>query len=1010
MFVYAKAPAAEKSQVVSSNDSLQRGSIEGRVLNATNGAYLENVRVRIAGSNLQVFTNSSGEYRFSAVPLGMARLNFFYTGLEPVTLDVSVESSAVMNRDVSMGRGKDSNEILVLDKYVVEATREYNGKAIAINEQRFAPNIKNVVASDEFGEVADGNFALFLKFIPGVTLNYTGYNVSSVSVRGVPPENTPFTVDGNPSVTAGASRTFNPETLLLNNIARVEVTKTPTPDQSANSLGGAINAVTKSAFEESKPVFRYRVYTNFNSQSFDWGKQAGPNDHTTGWHIRPCADFSYVVPVSKTLGFTVGGLYTSRYQPTPNYLPTWSPISSNQATGTATNPALVSARVLVSPAIQSRWSLSGGLDWKFAQYDTLRFRVTQSGNSQANNNMQTIPNVGTFPTNYSETMTQGRVGGGTVLFNTGAGEGAAPKIDSALSWIHAGPTWKFDASVAYAKADFKRRDVDVGVFASASAVLRNVTVAFQDITPGGPPKFTTTTAAGVPVDGNDANTALLENAQSTQYDQPSTAVGARFNMRRDLDFRVPVTVRAGLAINRDKRDTPYFEQLTYTFVGPDRIAGNADNAVSLYNLIAHDYSKQPLPYGIPAVNWMSNEKFTTLFKQHPEYFSLNDATAIAANANNANLIIETVSAAYIRGDIRLLQNRLLLVGGVRFEHTSDDGYGVLNDIRATYQQDAQGNLILGSNGRPILRTGTAADRARLQYTARGSHVKRGYEDYYPSLNATFNLRENLLVRAGWARTIGRPNYTLILPGVSIGSPDAAIPAISANNTGLLPWTADNFDLSLEYYPKGTSVISVGVFQKNLSNFFGATQTPATSELLASYGLDDSYLNYVINSRNNVGDAKVKGFEFNVRQSLNNIHPLLRGVGVFVNGTMIEVSGANIADFSGFSPRTINWGVSYNSKRLTVQLNWNYNARRKLTPIVGAFIPADTYRYTPPWLNLDVSAEWRCTKNLAVFAGVRNVTNASTITEAYAPNTPSYARLVQDSPTGAIWNVGIKGSF
>ena len=59
--------------------------------------------------------------------------------------------------------------------------------ALAINEQRFASNVKNVVSTDEFGAVAEGNIGEFLKFMPGVIPEYNDEDattVASISIRG----------------------------------------------------------------------------------------------------------------------------------------------------------------------------------------------------------------------------------------------------------------------------------------------------------------------------------------------------------------------------------------------------------------------------------------------------------------------------------------------------------------------------------------------------------------------------------------------------------------------------------------------------------------------------------------------------------------------------------------------------------------------------------------------------------------------------------------------------------
>jgi hypothetical protein len=47
-----------------------------------------------------------------------------------------------------------------------------DGVAIAINEKRFAADIRDVIAADEFGPMADGNVGELLKHVPGVALTW----------------------------------------------------------------------------------------------------------------------------------------------------------------------------------------------------------------------------------------------------------------------------------------------------------------------------------------------------------------------------------------------------------------------------------------------------------------------------------------------------------------------------------------------------------------------------------------------------------------------------------------------------------------------------------------------------------------------------------------------------------------------------------------------------------------------------------------------------------------------
>src|SRR4051812_26291039 len=247
------------------------GAIEGRVLNGANGQYLNNARVTVAGTNLQAFTNSYGEFRLTGVPVGPAQVQVFYTGVEPQSTSVNVVADTTVAQNITVGAGAAASnaqtpatETVKLDAFVVASQRETNGQAIAINEQRFAPNVQTVVASDAFGDVAEGNVGEFVKFMPGVTVDYTAADVRNVSVRGVASNYTPVTVDGNRLASSASSsaasslgRQFDFYQVSINNVSRVEVTKSRTPDMSADALGGSINMVSKSAFERAKPELNY---------------------------------------------------------------------------------------------------------------------------------------------------------------------------------------------------------------------------------------------------------------------------------------------------------------------------------------------------------------------------------------------------------------------------------------------------------------------------------------------------------------------------------------------------------------------------------------------------------------------------------------------------------------------------------------------------------------------------------------------------------------------------------
>src|SRR5690606_29541232 len=98
-------------------------------------------------------------YRLNNVPAGEARIKASYTGLDEETLVVNVAAgqAAKLNFELTSRARYGEDKTLVLDTFVVESQREYEGDALATNEQRHAPNVKVVMSSDSFGTINEGN-------------------------------------------------------------------------------------------------------------------------------------------------------------------------------------------------------------------------------------------------------------------------------------------------------------------------------------------------------------------------------------------------------------------------------------------------------------------------------------------------------------------------------------------------------------------------------------------------------------------------------------------------------------------------------------------------------------------------------------------------------------------------------------------------------------------------------------------------------------------------------------
>lgn len=990
------------------------GSIEGRVLNVTSGSYLNNARVGIEGGTLEAFTNEFGEYRLSAVPAGTARIVAFFTGLAPQAATVAVTAGTISRHDFELTRAAAGvgEGVVRMAEFVVATERDMNAAAIAINEQRFADNIKNVVAADAFGESSEGNVAEFLKYVPGVVADVTGYDARGIQVRGMSTEFTAITTDGAQlasGASVGTGRNVETSSLALNNIARIEVIKTPTPDTRADMLGGTVNVISRNAFERSKPLFRYSVYLTGKDTDLDLRKHGAPHPRVEGRRIRPSVTTSYEARLSKTLGYNVGLSHSDRFTESVFLRTAWIPFGSASAATTAENPILRTTYYQTQPSRVIRTAFNGGFDWKVTPRDVLSVKANAFTGwfDQAINNVTF--ETGTAGLTGGPTFTRGGTGAGSVTFDLDHRHKEDRTTGANVRFEHIGPVWRVNGLASYSRSAVRYEDAGEGYFGDFITRLTGVTIHYDEINWREPGRVSMFGPGGVALDPYDARNTRIISTGINERRSLDVVTAVRGSVQRDFGFRVPFRLKAGADITRQDRDirSPAPD---YNFVGPDRTANSADDLVALHGVIDESYSRVAPPLGRPTIHWPSARPGYRLFQEHPEYFVQTIASMVAAPANNSRKITETITSPYLRFDLKLRQNRLSLTGGWRMENTHDEGEGVLNDVRATYQQDSAGNLVRDANGRAIRISTDPLVIAQAQYTDRGAKADKSYRTHHPSFNASYRFTENLVTRAAYARTIGRPSFGRIIPGVNVTDPAAAVPLITVNNPGLKPYSADNYDLSLEYYFTAHGQFSAGYFRKDVQDFFGTVRFPATPELLEEYGLSDDYLAYEVSTTHNAGRARMTGYELSYRQSLAFLPRWARGVLVFANFTDTRPRGSRSADFGGTLRRSINWGIGLSRTRYSVNLNWNFRGKQRGALITGTNVPPGTYSYQAARLLLDVSAEYRLHKWIAFYATARNLTNEVQNEQRYAAGTPYYARNYGVTDTGAFFTLGVKGEF
>ncbi|MSU49196.1 MAG: TonB-dependent receptor [Opitutus sp.] len=997
------------------------GTVTGRILNISTGSFLNNARVQVSGTSAETFTDQHGYYRLSNVPAGSLRLTATYTGMAPAGVELVLAARQTFVQDFKLQSARESGAAgaVEMNRFVVVADKEMADSAVALNEQRFARNLKNVLASDEFGNTTEGNIGEFAKFLPGVTVEWRGGDAVWFSMRGVPSTYTNVSFDGNRIASASssiASRGFELEQISINNVSRIEVSKSPTPDTAANSMGGAFNLVTKSAFERAQPLLTYSVYVNGRDNApRTLGDRQGPARGPTG-SFKPGGGFNWIVPVNPRFGFTIAGLQSNVRAPFYSEAMSWLPDGLNPPAGytrpSNNDPYMARFRYTDGPKDTTRTSVSGSVDFKPTASGVLTLRHQYGYYDATFINHNLTFDVGQAATSWSPVFTQGTVGRGSVSFAGRQGRKTGGTYLSSAMYRHSGPVWNFELNGAFSQATNTYRDIEKGFFEGATISLSNVTVRFDDIAfRGAPARITVTNPDGSPVDPYKLSSYRMTATRTVIQASADEMHTAGLKVRRGYDIRSgSLEAMVGAGAERNIRDIRFPVRASWSYLGPDRIANNTDNGAGAF--VHQLYSLRPQRLGQPLTQWPNRWAIYDYYRANPTQFVFNEVEAWQNLVADSKRITETISHAFVRGDLKLLRNRLVVVGGVRFEKTVDEGLGALVDPNLAYQRDNAGILRRDAAGRPMPLTTIPLEVAKLTRIERGSRVERSYDGYYPSLNASYNLTQNLLLRAAYAKTLGRPDYSNIIPGLTVPDASTASQTLTLNNSALNPWTANNYDLALEYYFTGNGFITVGLFRKDLSNFFGAITTPVTPEFLNLYNLDPiEYQGYLLATQVNAGAGRLTGFEISYRQALGFLPKWARGIQVFANYTKQKIAGGPEADFSELVPETINSGISLTRGKFLIKVSSNLRGDRVPTLITAATAPPNTYSRALREHKVDITSEYMLRKYLSVYAAVSNVLGDANRNQRYASTTPDYARPVTVAGYyGRLVTIGIKGRF
>ncbi|MDB5672473.1 MAG: hypothetical protein JWO25_3432, partial [Alphaproteobacteria bacterium] len=254
-------------------------------------------------------------------------------------------------------------------------------------------------------------------------------------------------------------------------------------------------------------------------------------------------------------------------------------------------------------------------------------------------------------------------------------------------------------------------------------------------------------------------------------------------------------------------------------------------------------------------------------------------------------------------------------------------------------------------------------------------VRSKYEDWLPSANLVIEPMRNLNIRFAAAQVMSRPSLGSLNPGATINV-SGANRTVTAGNPFLQPFRASSYDAAIEWYFQPGALISLALFQKNVSSFISTAQSRGpfasnpfglpNSLVIAACGTlsgCDPTTNFTFTSPNNTPGGPVKGFEINYQQPLRFLPGFLHNTGLLLNFTGVKskikylnAQGAVVAidDLTQLSRKSANATLYYEDKALSARVSASYRSKY-LTAIPASELNNDV-QGTNSTLNIDASIQ------------------------------------------------------
>ncbi|MDG5766213.1 TonB-dependent receptor [Balneolales bacterium ANBcel1] len=755
--------------VVATNALAQNtGTITGTLIDGSNDETLLGATVMIEGTNRGASTNMEGRFTIRNVQPGEYTLVATYIGYDRVRQDVVVEA------------GEETEVVIVMDwsgitgeEVIISA--QARGQTSAINEQLRSRTIQNIVSSERIRELPDASAATALSRLPGVSLQHG----DKIVIRGMQAKLNTVSVNGIqlPS-TDQNDRSTNLGFISSNMLDGIDVTKAVTPDMEANATGGAVNlrlreapsglkfdALVQGSYntqDRTYPGENYQMWGSLSDRFFDDRLgvfvQANANRRDGG------AD---IIQANYEFHSAVDGDHVMRVNEI-NFMDEVN-IVSEYGGSVIMDYRLPNGKISLQNTIaHTNSDYVGFRDFLELGASRRSYRINRNDRDR-----QLLINALQGEYNFSD-----------LQVNFGVSH-ARSKQETNLRY---GDNWDefYFANSGDAEADF--------------ADQNRLEIRFDDF-------YDIEYREGAWANAIQQGTHFLEEIDFTQR-----------NYTGNLDFTLPVDLGGGVSVefqtggrmvitNRDnERDRLKAHDLEipnhYDEAREWAIERGIDPSRRLRfeDFIDHSYGDGRGDYFFDGRRPMNRVIDVDMMDSF--YRALEGAgwpIHESDSQRNDFSLTERITAGYFMGTFDI-GTRLTLMAGVRYEHFNMD-----YDANFVYEtHGAYGDVINLERRDPHV----------LQMADSITTVERDYGHLFPNVQARFSVTDWMDLRAAYTKTISRPDFSMLIPNVFRGAGSG-----QAGNPFLEPTISNNFDFNVALYNNEIGLFTVGVFYKELTDFF-----------------------------------------------------------------------------------------------------------------------------------------------------------------------------------------------